>query len=378
MSNLGETRIPSPLALESFKNSKLLILMDQSDPVKRSVLVSPALSITPALVNKMLTLSGGILFVAISRARAESLMLAPMSRPATDPSCVENPASPFPGLCQSVEAREGVTTGISAADRARTVSLLATDETVPRDLVKPGHIFPVMVQDGGLMARHALAEGAYDAVILAQDGGAAAFLDLLDPKGDFLKPEECKELALEQDIPLLTLEELTWLRLQREQMVERIAEARLPTRVAGEFTSIAYRSRLLGTEHLALIKGKIEPDQPVLTRVQAESLFGDIFGGLQEGRKQLHAAMRCLEKHGSGVLVYLRSTICADRGPRAASTINSNNNPTQRMMREYGLGAQILRDLGVRKIELLSGSQVSFAGLRAFDMEVVAQRPLEE
>ena len=363
-------------ALKNLGERRILLLLDELNSPQRGVLVSPASEITSVLVNELLTLGAGLLFVAISPARARAFMLEPMSRPRTDPSCSASQQTESFSLYQSVEARSGVTTGISAADRAHTIAALAENDPTPRSLVKPGHVFPVQVREGGLLVRHALPEGALDAVRLAECGDAAAFIDILDATGEYLDAKGCRELAAKHGIPVMTLGALTLLCLQHEQLVERVAEARLPTQLAGEVRIIAYRSQPDGGEHLALVKGAIDPSSPTLTRVQAENTVGDLFGGSLSTRRQIQRSLELINQHGSGVLVYLRRSYCAPFGSQEIGRQTDRSRNSVSMMRDYGLGAQILRDLGVHKVELLTGSQVNFIGLRSFGMEIVAQRTL--
>lgn len=360
-----------------FKSSGLAILRDETQPANlaRSVLVAAAEGITTERVNEVLSLSGGHLYVAITSQRANAFLLTPMFRPHT-PGLSESPA-PDLKMCVSVEAREGVTTGISASDRAATISVLGESTPNPRRLVKPGHVFPVEVRDGGVLVKNALAEGALDLVRITGHSDAALFVDLLDKRGEFLDTPAVCELSAAASLPILELGQLVRFRLESEKLVYRVAEARLPTRLAGEVRSIVYRSTIHSGEHLALVKGALTPDEPVLTRVQPEFTFADVFGGDNPPtRSQLHRSLEAIGVNGSGVLLYLRRPHAGELRRQVESWNDKFHERSGAMMREYGLGAQILRDLGVHKVRLLTGSRKNLVGLKPFGVEIVSQEPL--
>ncbi|MBX7138330.1 MAG: 3,4-dihydroxy-2-butanone-4-phosphate synthase [Oligoflexia bacterium] len=352
----------------------LCLLTDDSVPDGRTVVVASARDITPQLMNQSLNISSALSIVAISPARREALMLEYMTRGLQHSSDAE-----VHKMCISVEAREGVTTGISAFDRARTCNLIGADPPLARQLVRPGHIFPLEVREGGVLVRFALTEGAWDLVRIVQRGDAALCVDLLDRSGNFSSTPERDRVSAEFELPILTLSEIARYRLEHENLVHKVAEAKLPTRIAGEFRSIVYRTTLHGGEHMVLIKGALDLTRPVLTRVQPEFTCADVFGGdTPPSRSQLHNSMRALADHGSGILIYLRR-------PQTGHLRNQINNWQTEfsrkpavMMREYGIGAQILRDLGVKSIELLTSSSKTLSGLTNFGIEIVAQRPIPQ
>ena len=357
------------------KERRLAILQDDVQGVARAVLVAPADGITADEVNQMIALSGGIVFAGLTPDRAAAFLLDPMGRPRVSST---NGAAVMagPNFCISVEAREGVTTGISTADRAETLRILGATEPQPRKLVQPGHIFPVEVRAGGVLVKNALPEGAVDIVSIAGFTGAAAYLDLVTPTGELLLGDDVESFAARHNIPFLRLSDLTRFRLETEKVVYRVAEAKLPTKLAGELRSVIYKSTIHGGEHLALIKGEIDPDVPLLTRVQPENTFADVFGGpTPRSREQLQRCLAEIGRNGRGVIVYLRRPTAGevhhqvDAAPHGAP-------PGKALMREYGLGAQILRDLGARKIDLLTGSQKDLVGLQSFGLEIVSQRPI--
>lgn len=369
----GSTSIPTA----EFQRRKIAVVVDDSAETGRAILVAPCQDIDAPRVNELVSLSGGILFAALSPERTSSLLLPPMSRPHTSVGRAHDPHEQL-DLCVSVEAREGVTTGISAADRATTLRVLGDPQPNPRKLVKPGHIFPLQVREGGVLVRSALPEAALDVVRIAGFSDAAAFIDLIDAAGDFMSLAAATRLAGESGLPVFTLSALVQWRLAHETLVTRVAEARLPTRLAGEVRSCIYRSVIHSGEHFALVKGEIESDRPTLTRVQPEFTFTDVFGGsTPNSRALLDASLQAIGRHGSGVLIYLRRPARGQLRSQVARAHEPNDDGSVNMMREYGLGAQILRDLGVRRIELLANSQRDLSSVRAFGLEIVAQRPLQ-
>ena len=385
IASLQEQSIPSDGFIEKFIRERIAILCDDSAGSFRAALVSPAKNMDRDTVNRMITLSSGILCVALDSARVQAFMLAPMSRPRMTPS-----GRPATGsgdtssgaaicFCESVEAREGVTTGISTADRALTISILGEETPVPRKLVKPGHIFPVEVRPGGVLVRNAIPEGSLDIVRMAGFTEAAAFVDLLNERGEFLDKFSTEQLAIAENLPMLTLSQLIRIRLQTESLVYKVAEARLPTRLAGELRSVIYKSKVHEGENLALIKGEIDGDAPVLTRVQMEFAFGDVFGGNNPPtRLQIQRSMKAIGERGRGVLLYLRRPAAGQLEEQVSSWETTFKQRSPSTLREYGLGAQILRDLGVRRVELLTGSKVDMQGLGYFGLEIVSQNQIPE
>jgi 3,4-dihydroxy 2-butanone 4-phosphate synthase/GTP cyclohydrolase II len=343
------------------------------------VLVAPAYEIDETLVNRILKISGGITFVALTPERAAAFMLSPMSRLGSRSELANN--SQQLQQYTSVEAREGVSTGISAADRAVTIRVLGAAVPQPRALVKPGHIFPVETKVGGSLVRAGIPEAAVDISLLAGFNDAALFVDFLNKEGELLSCKSAKTWAQLNDTPYFAISEIIQYRLRHEPLITRLAEATIPTHAAGELRAIAYRSRIHDVEHVALIKGTLDPAKPVLVRVQVENTVADVFGTASPAsRPQIQNSLRALAENGSGVLLYLRratlgetsvfqTTTTSEGALEIASTMN---------MREYGVGAQILRDLGITRIELLSSTQRTLMGLDSFGISVTSQRPIPE
>ncbi|MCB0310372.1 MAG: 3,4-dihydroxy-2-butanone-4-phosphate synthase [Bdellovibrionales bacterium] len=357
----------------------IAILQDDASPERRAVLVTRAHDITAQTVNQLLEVTGGHLFVGISAARAQAFEIERMTRRysqlaerSTDSACQ---------MCVSVEAREGVTTGISAADRATTIRTLAAEVPHPRKIVKPGHLFPVVVRAGGVLVRNSLAEGAFDLAQIcwgnAPNSDAVVFIDLLGSDGNFLSDQEQANLAREKSWSLVSLGDLVVYRLEHENLVYKIAEAKLPSHLATGLKTYIYKSKVHTGEHLALVKGEIDSSLPVLTRVQPEFTLSDVFGGhTPPSRHQLHMALQAIEANGSGVLIYLRRPTSGYLQKQVECWRRQFDAKPAAMMREYGMGAQILRDLGVRKIELLTSNPKSLGGLETFGIEIVGHRPI--
>jgi 3,4-dihydroxy 2-butanone 4-phosphate synthase/GTP cyclohydrolase II len=362
--------------IKAFATKRLCVLRDDIGD-GRSVLVAPAQDISPARVNRILSTTGGLTFVALSPDRAAAFMLSPMVKLSSAPS-QQGQGVPI-AQYTSVEAREGVSTGISAADRATTIRALGDTQPHPRSLVKPGHIFPVVTKSGGSLVKAEIPEASLDIVVLAGFSDAALFVDFLDRSGALVSGDAATTWAEANDLPVISISQIIQHRLAREPLVVRLSEADLPTRDAGTVRVIAYRSKIHDVEHVALVKGALKLDQPVLVRVQVENAVADIFGGQAPAtRQQITGSLRALNEHGSGVFLYLRRSSLAEfplfglvAGLQSPPAL-----PATAAMREYGVGAQILRDLGISQIELLSSTQKNLVGLDSFGISVVAQRPI--
>ena len=362
--------------LSVFKRTKLGILVDDLSS-SRAALVAPAEDISPTQVNKILSLSGGLTFVALSPERAAAFMLVTMARPSTSghSSFAKSQTSQY----VSVEAREGITTGISATDRAKTLVILGAHNPQPRALVKPGHIFPVETRDGGVLVKTAIPEGALDIVTMSGATDASLYVDLLTSEGSLMNEQQARTCAEREGLPLTTLSSLIRYRLQHESLVARVAEATLPTTLAGDVKAIVYRSRMSDIEHVALVKGDVRGEAPVLVRVQAEHTVPDVFGGKSPAsRAHLQNSLKDIGQQERGILLYLRRPFIDAKGSSVQHLQDSQTSHSARRMREYGVGAQILRDLGVTHVELLTSSTHLLEGLPSFGITVVAQHPIPE
>ncbi len=353
--------------LANFALSKCAVLLDDVGN-GRAVLIAPADGITETLVNDIISLSGGLTFVALSQERASSFLLTSMVK--SDGKGIAGSHQSLP-LYTSVEARAGVTTGISAADRATTLRILGEKTPQPRSLIRPGHIFPVETKTGGVLVRAGIPEASLDISKMAGFTDAALFMDLLDRNGDLLDNVGAKVLADTRGLPLFSISELIQYRLSREPLISRVAEAIVPTKRAGELRAVVYRSALHEVEHIAYVKGEISSERPVLVRVQSENTIADVFGGGHPAsRKHLHNSLRAIGERGSGIVLYLRKPLIIE------AELSPNEHmvtpPPTAQMREYGIGAQILRDLGAGQIELLSSTNRALMGLSSFGISVIS------
>lgn len=361
--------------LSEFKTKQIAVLIDDLS-ASRAALIAPIEDISAEGVNRILSLSGGLTLVALSPERASAFMLSSMARPATSMDALSRTGAPAHYV--SVEAREGISTGISAADRAKTLAILGARVPQPRSLVKPGHIFPVATREGGVLVKTEIPEGALDIARLAGSTDAALYVDLLSREGELVDAATARQVATNEGLPVTTLSELISYRLAHESLVQRVAESTIPTTLAGEVRAIVYRSSISDVEHIALVKGDFGPEDSVLVRVQAEHTVADVFGGgSPPSRTHLQNSLAAIGQRGSGVLLYLRRPFLDPKGSSTQHLKEDSTPPKNAaMMREYGVGAQILRDLGVSKVEVLSSTQRALEGLQSFGISVVAQHAI--
>ena len=367
-------------AIEDFKQGKFVIVVDDEDRENEGDFITPAEMITPEKVNFMLREGRGVLCTPITISRARELEL---------PHQVEENTSmlgtPF---TVTVDLLEGCTTGVSAHDRAATIRALADPNRKPADFGRPGHINPLYAQDNGVLRRAGHTEAAIDLARLAGLRPAAALIEILNPDGTMARMPELKAKAEEFGLKIIQIRDLIAYRLERESLVERGVEADLPTD-HGHFRIIPFRQKSNGLEHVALIKGTWTKDEPVLVRMHSSCVTGDIFGSQRcDCGEQLHRSMELIEKEGKGLIVYL---IQEGRGIGLMNKIAAYKLQEQGLdtvdanihlgfdpdLRDYGVGAQILRDLGVGKIRLITNNPVKRVGLEGYGLEIVENVPIE-
>ncbi|MBN2569911.1 MAG: bifunctional 3,4-dihydroxy-2-butanone-4-phosphate synthase/GTP cyclohydrolase II [Deltaproteobacteria bacterium] len=368
-------------AIEDIKNGKMIILVDDEDRENEGDLCMAAEYATAESINFMARFGRGLICLTIASDIANKLNLPPM---------VSDNRSRFgTAFTVSIEARQGVTTGISAQDRATTIATAIADNAKPEDLVSPGHVFPIRAKRGGVLVRSGQTEGSIDLARLAGLKPAGVICEIMKEDGTMARRPDLEIFAREHGLKISTIADLIKFRMQHECLVRRAASAVIPSKYGGQFKIIIYENDVDNAEHVALVMGDIKPEDEVLVRVHSECMTGDVFGSLRcDCGDQLHRAMEMVGNEGKGVIVYMHHE---GRGIGLANKIKAYHLQDEGMdtveanlelgfkpdLRDYGIGAQILVDLGVRKMRLMTNNPKKIVGVEGYDVKVVERVPIE-
>lgn len=367
-------------AIEDIKNGKMVVVVDDEDRENEGDLVIAAEKIKISDINFMLDYAKGLICVPLTKDIAKKLKLDLMVKENTDHFGT--------AFTISVDSRDGTTTGISAGDRAKTIKDLSLDNKKPEDFRRPGHIFPLIAENGGVLKRTGHTEAAVDLCKLAGLKPVGTICEILKENGEMARFNELSIFVKEHNLKIISIKDLIAYRRKSEKLVNRVSQAKMPTEF-GNFDIYAYENDIDDKEHIAIVKGEISADDEVLVRVHSECLTGDVLGSKRcDCGEQLHTAMQMIEKEGKGVILYLRqegrgiglkNKICAyNLQDKGMDTVEANEQLGFKAdLRDYGIGAQMLLDIGVKKIKLITNNPKKLIGLEGYNLEIVKRVPIE-
>jgi 3,4-dihydroxy 2-butanone 4-phosphate synthase / GTP cyclohydrolase II len=353
--------------IDEARNGRMFILVDDDDRENEGDLIIPAQMATPAAINFMARHGRGLICLALTKDRVDQLALPLMSR--------NNGTRHETAFTVSIEAREGVTTGISAADRARTIAVAIDAANGPDKLVSPGHVFPLVARPGGVLVRAGHTEAAVDVSRLAGLNPSGVICEIMKEDGTMARLPDLIDFAREHGMKIGTIRDLIAYRLKKDHMVERVAESRFTSCRGAEWTAQVFHDRATDSEQIALVRGPLDPSAPVLVRMHNFDLFGDVIGEPGERTGLLDGAMAIIEQHGSGVIVALNASR-PDSISAAIRRRNGDSGDADDMLRTYGIGAQILAALGIHDMILLSNTHHTPVALAGYGLAIVEERPI--